>query len=91
MLTELSEVRLFFSIESNTFYFYSYGSTDSDVVKTGLGDSSVALPEGERVLALQFARSISDQEGAIWSVSQLLVHLLSANIVTCSIYFINTS
>lgn len=41
----------------------------------------VALPESEGVLALQFTGGISDQEGAVWSVSQLLVHFLSANTV----------
>lgn len=38
-----------------------------------------ALPESEGVLALQFTGGVSDQEGAVWSVSQLLVHFLSAN------------
>lgn len=38
-----------------------------------------ALPESEGVLALQFTGGISDQEGAVWSVSQLFVHFLSAN------------
>lgn len=57
-------------------------SIDSVVILTDVGDNSVALPEGESVLALQFTRGISDQEGAIWSVSQLLVHLLSANTMT---------
>lgn len=51
----------------------------------------VALPEGESVLALQFTGGISDQKGAVWSVSQLLIHLLSANTMTCSIYFMNTN
>lgn len=41
----------------------------------------VALPESEGVLALQFTGGISDQEGAIWSVSQLFVHFLSANTI----------
>lgn len=41
----------------------------------------VALPESEGVLALQFTGGISDQEGAVWSVSQLFVHFLSANTV----------
>lgn len=66
-------------------------SVDSAVVLPGVGDGGVALPEGERVLALQFTGGISDQEGAIWSVSQLLVHLLSANTMTCSIYFMSTN
>lgn len=73
---------LFFLIECHIFfYFYSNYSI---AVLTGVGDSSVSVPEGESVLALQFTRGISDQEGAIWSVSQLLIHLLSANTMTCS-------
>lgn len=48
-----------------------------DIIKM----KKVALPESERVLALQFTGGISDQEGAVWSVSQLLVHFLSANTV----------
>lgn len=43
---------------------------------------SEASPQGESVLALQFTGGISDQEGAIWSVSQLLVDFLSANTMT---------
>lgn len=41
----------------------------------------VALPESEGVLALQFTGGISDQEGAVWSVSQLFVYFLSANTI----------
>lgn len=54
------------------------------MVLPDVGD--VALPEGERVLALQSTRGVSDQEGAVRSVSQLLVHLLSANTTTTSIH-----
>lgn len=39
------------------------------------------MPEGEGVLALQFTGGISDQKCAIWSVSHLFVHFLSANTV----------
>lgn len=36
-----------------------------------------ALPEGEGIFSFQFTRGISDQKGSIWSISQLLIHLLS--------------
>lgn len=54
-------------------------SSDKTPLPADVRTDTRDLPQRERVLALQFTGGIPHHEGAVGSVSQFLVHFLSAN------------
>lgn len=74
----LQVIRLHFLREATSKYLMSSGKT---LLSGDIRTDTTPLPQCECVLALQLTGGIPHHEGAVRSVSQLLVHFLSKNAI----------